>query len=61
MGRKQKIGGRAICKSFSYPKDFDESIDKIEEVCRREGISFSDLMVTLLKDYVKKHAKSENP
>ena len=61
MGRKAKAGGRAITKSFSYPKDFDDNIEEIEEICKREGTTFSELTVELLKKYYKEHAESQNP
>ncbi len=61
MARTIGRGGRAITKSFSYPKDFDSTILIIEKVCRKEGKSFSDVLVELLKQYAKEHAKSENP
>lgn len=61
MGRKLNIGGRAITKSFSYPKDFDDKVNEIEDICKREGTTFSELMVIILKDYYKKHAESQNP
>ncbi len=60
MGRKQGIGGRSLIKSFSYPKDFDDTVEKIEEIAKREGSSFSEVTVELLKDYYKKHGESEN-
>ena len=53
--------GRAITKSFSYPKALDGTIEEVETIARREGTFFSDIVVTLLKDYVKKHSKSQNP
>lgn len=53
--------GRSIVKSFSYPKSQDEMIEEVEKIARREGEYFSDIVVTLLQDYVKKHSKSHNP
>ena len=53
--------GRAIVKSFSYPKSKDELIIEVEKIARREGTFFSDIVVELLQDYVKKHSKSQNP
>ena len=53
--------GRAIVRSFSYPKSQDEMIEEVEKIARREGEYFSDIVVTLLQDYVKKHSKSQNP
>ena len=53
--------GRAIVKSFSYPKSKDTIIEKVEEIARREGTFFSDITMELLEEYVKKHSKSQNP
>ncbi len=61
MGRNLKVGGRAIVKSFSYSKNFDENVCEIEVICKREGTTFSELIVELLKKYYKEHAKSQNP
>lgn len=53
--------GRSITKSFSYPTSMDEMILEVELIARREGTYFSDIVVGLLKDYVKEHSKSQNP
>jgi len=53
--------GRSIVKSFSYPKSMDGMIEEVEKIARKEGDYFSDIVVTLLQDYVKKHSKSQNP
>ena len=53
--------GRAIVKSFSYPKSKDGVIEKVENIARREGTYFSDIVLELLQEYVKKHSKSQNP
>jgi len=53
--------GRAIVKSFSYPKSKDELIEEVEKIARKEGEYFSDIVMQLLEDYVKKHGKSQNP
>ena len=55
--RRVSREGRAITKSFSYPKSLDEMIIEVELIARREGTFFSDIVVTLLQDYVKKHSK----
>ena len=61
MVRRVGRDGRAIVKSFSYPKSKDELIEKVEAIARREGTYFSDIVVELLQNYVKKHDKSQNP
>lgn len=53
--------GRSIVKSFSYPKLMDDIIVEVETIARREGTYFSDIVVDLLKGYVKLHSKSQNP
>jgi len=53
--------GRAVVKSFSYPISKDPIIEKVEKIARREGTYFSDIVIELLQDYVKKHSKSQNP
>lgn len=53
--------GRSITKSFSYPNSMDEMIIEVESIARREGTYFSDIVVDLLKNYVKEHSKSQNP
>jgi len=53
--------GRAIVKSFSYPKSKDKIIEEVEKIARREGTFFSDIAVELLEEFVKKHSKSQNP
>ena len=61
MGRNVGRGGRSMVKSFSYPHEFEEGIKEIESICRREGTSFSDILVILLKEYIKEHSQSQNP
>jgi len=53
--------GRAITKSFSYPKSKDEMIEEVEKIARKEGEYFADVVVMLLEEWVKKHSKSQNP
>jgi len=53
--------GRSITKSFSYPNSMDKMIVSVESIARREGTYFSDIVVELLKNYVKEHGKSQNP
>lgn len=59
--RKAGKEGRAITKSFSYPKSQDNMIEEVERIARKEGDYFSDVVVSLLQEYVKKHSKSQNP
>lgn len=61
MPRRVGREGRAITKSFSYPKNIDNIIEEVEIIARREGVSFSEVIVSQLKDYVKEHSKSQNP
>lgn len=53
--------GRAMVKSFSYPKSKDELMEEIDKIARREGVFFSDIVIECLEDYCKKHGKSQNP
>lgn len=53
--------GRAITKSFSYPKSKDNVIEEIEVIARREGTYFSDIVMEQLQRYVLEHGKSQNP
>lgn len=59
----RKVGkeGRAIVKSFSYPKGKDEFMEKLEETARREGLSFSEVMLEGLEKWWLEHGDSENP
>lgn len=59
----RKVGkeGRALVRSFSYPKSKDSMIEEIDAIARREGQYFSDVVLSLLEDYYKKHSKSNNP
>ena len=61
MARKVNPEGRCIVRSFSYPRNFDVVMEKINEICQRERISFSELIVSQLKEYVKEHGESQNP
>jgi len=53
--------GRAITKSFSYPKSKDGIIEEIDVIARREGTYFSDIVMEQLEKYVLEHSKSNNP
>lgn len=53
--------GRAMVKSFSYPKNKDELIEKLEEIARRENLTFSDIILEGLENYWKEHGESQNP
>jgi len=53
--------GRSIVKSFSYPKSKDDFIEKIENTARKEGITFSDVVLEGLNDWWKEHGDSKNP
>ncbi|MCH8915702.1 MAG: hypothetical protein IIA82_07665 [Thaumarchaeota archaeon] len=59
--RRVRREGRAITKSFSYPKSQDEIIEEIEVIARREGTYFSDIVMEQLQKYVNEHSKSQNP
>ena len=59
--RRVKREGRAITKSFSYPKSKDDVIEEIEVIARREGTYFSDIVMEQLQRYVLEHSKSQNP
>jgi len=53
--------GRAMVKSFSYPKSKDELIENIDESARREGLTFSDIVLESLDRWWLEHGKSQNP
>lgn len=59
----RKVGkeGRAIVRSFSYPKNKDDMIEKLESLARQEGISFSDIILEGLEKYWLEHGDSQNP
>jgi len=59
--RRVGIEGRAITKSFSYPKSKDDFIEKIETTARKEGVTFSDVVMEGLDDWWKEHGESKNP
>lgn len=59
--RKCNPQGRAIVKSFSYPKNKDDLMLKIEELARREGLSFSDVIMAGLEKWWLEHGDSQNP
>ena len=51
--RRVGVEGRAIVKSFSYPKSKDDFIEKIETTARKEGVTFSDVVMEGLDDWWK--------
>jgi len=53
--------GRAIVKSFSYPKNKDEFMVKLEDTARREGVTFSDVILEGLEKWWLEHGDSQNP
>jgi len=55
MRRKSK---RSIVKSFSYPQSKDEVVERLEEIARREGLFFSDIIVDLMDEFVARNTKS---
>lgn len=59
----RKVGkdGRAIVKSFSYAKSKDDFIEKIEDTARKEGVSFSEVVMIGLEQWWKEHGDSKNP
>ena len=59
--RRVRREGRAITKSFSYPKSKDELIEEIETIARREGTYFSEIVLEQLQKYALEHSKSQNP
>jgi len=53
--------GRAIVRSFSYPKNKDDFMMKLEDLARKEGVTFSDIIIQGLEKYWLEHGKSQNP
>lgn len=50
-----------MVKSFSYPKNKDELIENLEEIARRENLTFSDIILDGLEKYWLEHGDSQNP
>ena len=61
MPRKVKIEGRSMIRTFSYPISKEPMMLLADETARKENRYFSELVVTLLEDYVKIHSQSNNP
>jgi len=53
--------GRAIVKSFSYPKSKDVMMEKLEELGRKENMTFSEIILESLERYWLEHGASQNP
>jgi len=53
--------GRAIVKSFSYPKSKDDLIEEVDQLARKEGLTFSDVVLQGIERFWKEHGKSQNP
>ena len=45
-----------IIKSFSYKHDKEPVIQKINELADKEGKKISELIMSILEEYVKKHS-----
>jgi len=53
--------GRAMVKSFSYPKSKDDLVENIDDTARREGRTFSDIVLECLDRWWLEHGESQNP
>jgi len=50
-----------MVKSFSYPKSKDDLMENIDESARREGQTFSDIVLESLDRWWLEHGESQNP
>ena len=56
MGRRRKYSDGFSVKSFSYPLSEKHVLDKLEELAKIEGLSVSELIWKIIKEYVnRKH------
>lgn len=44
-----------IVRSFSYKQDKIQALEKFEEIAKKEGKKFSELLVEVIEDFDKKH------
>ena len=60
MPRKVGKEGRSVNRSFSHPEGVSSIMDEMEVICKREGWTFSEGLVEIIKDYVSKHKEGNS-
>ena len=56
---KSKNGsGRAVIRSFCYPRMYQPQMDKLKSMAEKRGISISSMLIMMINQYIEREEES---